>query len=237
MEFILRGFEASYHFLDVFAATMERTPMCLLSALHPFSAVCSWMFVLKALYSRYRMYLDISATENVLVELQQCMARASLVRGDFCWKAGVDMDILLRDTKSRKQDLGEPFLNIRSRMAAGLYFDGLSKVSEITRSDTIGFESKHVMPSPASALSTFSSPYLSSDEMSTPPMSHNRPFVVEKPAFEFWEHNRAVEQTFIPEASKTGLEWLADSFLMGEGGVTPTQLSGYSVAPGLLMVQ
>jgi hypothetical protein len=236
-EFILRGFEASYHFLEAFATTIERTPLCLLSALHPFSAVCSWMFVLKTLYSRYRMYLDISATENVLVEIQQGMARASLARGDFCWRAGVDMDTLLRDTRSREQDLGEPFLNIRSRMVAGLYYDGLAKLSEITRSDNTGFESKHIMSSPASAFSTFSSPYLSSDEMSTPPMSHNQPFAVEKPTFEFWEQNRAVEQTFIPEASKPGLEWLADSFLMGEGGVAPTQLSGYSVAPGLLMVQ
>jgi hypothetical protein len=211
-----------------------------LPALHPFSVVCSWMFVLKTLYSRYRMYLDISATEKALVDIQKVMTSKSQTRGDFCWRAGVYMENLLQDAKSNEQNLGEPFLGVRSRMAAGLYFDGLGRLTELmTRDSTFdSFETKVILASPISApLSSLdSSPFLSSDDLSTPPTSQLPPpaFSTEKPMFaDYWTESQTMENVYGP---KLDMEWLADSFLTGEGGVAPGDLSNY-VAPGLLMVQ
>ena len=244
-EFILRGFEASFHFLETFTATVVTTPTCMLPALHPFSAVCSWMFVLKTLYSRYRMYLDIAATEKALVDAQAVMSSSSQTRGDFCWRASIYMETILQDAKANgEQNLGDPFLGIRSRMAAGLYFDGLAHLTHLTNShDTpifSGLETKIVLSPPSGHGSSHtSSPFLSSDDLSTPPTTQLPPpsFTVEKPMFaDGWSHDQTVDNTFVPEASKVDMDWLADSFLTGEGGVAPADLSGY-VSPGLLMVQ
>jgi len=163
-EFVLRGFESAYHFLEGFQATLSTTPLCLLPALHPFSAVCSWMFVFKTLYSRYRMVLDFAATEQTLIDVQKLMASKSQSRGDFCWRAGIYMENLLQDAKNNENNLGEPFLGIRSRMAAGLYFDGLNRLTELTTSrDTSfsSFETKVTFASPISApiSSLHSSPF------------------------------------------------------------------------------
>jgi hypothetical protein len=239
-EFILRGFETSFHFLEAFAGTVASMPLNLLPALHPFSAVCSWMFVLKTLYSRCRGYLDIAATEKMLVDIQKVMAAKSMARGDFCWEAGTYMENLLQDAKANEHNLGEPFLGVRSRMAAGLYYDGLNRLTDLTRSpDKNYFETKVILPSapPARNSSLTSSPFLSSDDLSTPPTSlAHAPELTDKPMFaDFWTENQAVENTFINEP-KIDMEWLADSFLMGEGGVAPSDLSTY-VSPGLLMVQ
>lgn len=243
-EFVLRGFESAYHFLEGFKGTVSNTPLCMLPALHLFSAVCSWMFVFKTLYSRYRMVLDFAATEQTLIDVQKLMASKSQSRGDFCWRAGIYMDNLLQDAKNNENNLGEPFLGVRSRMAAGLYFDGLNRLTELTASrDTSfsSFETKVTFASPISApvSSLHSSPFLSSDDLSTPPTCQLPlpAFTAEKPMFsEFWTENPSVENVYAPDTSKLDLEWLADSFLTGEGGVAPGDLSGY-VAPGLLMVQ
>src|SRR5579859_4910540 len=201
-EFVLRGFESAYHFLEGFQATLSTTPLCLLPALHPFSAVCSWMFVFKTLYSRYRMVLDFAATEQTLIDVQKLMASKSQSRGDFCWRAGVYMDNLLQDAKNNENNLGEPFLGIRSRMAAGLYFDGLNRLTELTSRDTSfsSFETKLSFASPISApiSSLHSSPFLSSDDLSTPPTSQlplpalpaeNHMFT------EFWAESPSLENT------------------------------------------
>jgi hypothetical protein len=243
-EFVLRGFESAFHYLEAFAATLSTNPLSLLPALHPFSAVCSWMFVFKILYSRYRMYLDFAATERALMDVQKVMASKSQSRGDFCWRAGIYMDNLLQDAKNNENNLGEPFLGVRSRMAAGLYFDGLNRLTDLTTSrDTTfsSFETKVSFASPISAplSSLTSSPFLSSDDLSTPPTSQLPPpaFVTEKPMFtEFWTENPSADNAYVPDTSKLDMEWLADSFLAGEGGVAPSDLSGY-VSPGLLMVQ
>jgi len=243
-EFVLRGFEASFHFLETFAATVGATPSSCLPALHPFSAVCGWMFVLKTLYSRYRMYLDIAATEKALVDMQKVMASKSTSHGDFCSRAAIYMDTLLKDAKANEHNLGDPVLGVRSRMAAGLYFDGLARYTDLTKShDPIVniFESKALLTSPPSISmsSLSSSPFQSSDDLSTPPSSHLPPpvFPVEKPMFtEFWQENQVVESAFFQEPTKLDMEWLADSFLTSEEGVTPKGLESY-VAPGLLMVQ
>lgn len=244
-EFVLRGFEASYHFLQEFSTTAEVTPVYLLPAVHPFSAICSWMFVLKILYSRYQVYINISETEKTLMDIQKIMASSSKSRGDFCWRAGIYMDHLLQDAKANEQTLGEPFLAVRSRMAAGLYYDGLSRLTALMNSrDSPAnnvFETKVMLPSPPSAAlsSLTSSPFLSSDELLTPPMSLVTPSESfnEKPMFmEFWNESKVVENTFIPEPTKFNLNWLADSFMTGDGGVAPGDLTSY-VAPGLLMVQ
>ena len=154
-EFVLRGFESSYHFLEEFSSIVGGKPLSMLPALHPFSAVCSWMFVLKTLYSRYRMYLDVSATEKTLMDIQKVMASQSQSHGDFCWRAGIYMDHLFKDAKANEQNLGEPFLGIRSRMAAGLYYDGLARLTELMNSrDSPSknvFEVKALMTSPPSA--------------------------------------------------------------------------------------
>jgi len=239
-EFVLRGFETSFHFLEGFAGAVGNMPLNLLPALHPFSAVCSWMFVLKTLYSRYRVYLDIAATEKTLVDIQKLMAAKSMARGDFCWKSGIYMEDLLQDAKANEHNLGEPFLGVRSRMAAGLYYDGVNRLTDLGRSSEDSyFETKVVLPSPPSARnsSLTSSPFLSSDDLSTPPTSlAPAPDFTDKPMFaDFWTDNQAVENTFITEP-KIDLEWLADSFLTGERGATPSDLSTY-VSPGLLMVQ
>lgn len=240
-EYVLRGFETSFHFLEAFTATVGSASLNLLPALHPFSAVCSWMFVLKTLYSRYRAYLDIAATEKALVDIQKVMTAKSMVRGDFCWKAGIYMENLLQDAKANESNLGEPFLGVRSRMAAGLYYDGLNRLTDLSRSPkTSFFETKVILRSPQSSVrnsSLSSSPFISSDDLSTPPTSlAPAPEFSDKPIFaDFWSENQAVENTFIPEP-KIDMEWLADSFLTGEGGVTPSDLSTY-VSPGLLMVQ
>lgn len=240
-EFILQGYEASLQFLETFSATLAVTPLSLLPALHPFSAVCSWMFVLKTLYSRYRMYLDLSATENTLMDIQKIMTTKSQSKGDFCWDAGIYMDKLLQDAKAREHYLGEPFLGTRSRMAAGLYYDGLGRLTELKKSrDSTSFETKFIVasPPPAPLSSLTSSPFLSSDDLSTPPTTFLAPpeFATETPMLSsFWSEEPQVDSTFMPEP-KVELEWLVDSFLTGEGGVTPADLSTY-VSPGLLMAQ
>ena len=101
-EYVLRGFETSFHFLEAFTAAVGNAPLNLLPALHPFSAVCSWMFVLKTLYSRYRVYLDIAATEKTLVDIQKVMTAKSMAHGDFCWKAGNYMENLLKTQRPTK---------------------------------------------------------------------------------------------------------------------------------------
>ena len=186
------------------------------------------------------MYLDISATEKALVDIQKVMTLKSQTRGDFCWRAGVYMDNLLQDAKANEQNLGEPFLGVRSRMAAGLYFDGFGRLTELlTRDPTFNaFETKVILASPISApLSSLdSSPFLSSDDLSTPPTSHLPPpaFSTEKQMFaDYWTESQPMQNVYGP---KLDMEWLADSFLTGEGGVAPGDLSNY-VAPGLLMVQ
>ena len=240
-EYILRGFEASYHFLEAFSITVTTTPLSLLPALHPFSAVCSWMFVFKTLYSGYRVLLDPIRTEKILMDIQQVMASKSQSRGDFCWTAGIYMEHLIHDAKAT---FGEPFLGVRSRMAAGLYYDGLARLNELMNArDPYAnvFETKFMMTSPPSVTlsSITSSPFLSSDDLSTPPTSQvaapSESF--EKSMFsEFWTEQQAVENTFVAEPSKLDMEWLADSFLTGEGGVAPSDLSSF-IAPGMLMVQ
>jgi|SRR5579859_2944465 len=243
-EFVLRGFEASFHFLEAFSATLSNTPFCLLPALHPFAAVCSWMFVLKTLYSRYRMYLDIAATEKVLIDVQKLVTSTSQTRGDFCWRAGVYTENLLQDAKAHEHNLGEPFLGIRSRMAAGLYFDGLARLTQISTSrDHTSFDTKVLLTSPpesAPLSSHSSSPFTSPEDLSTPPSGQLPPpvFQTEKSVFaEMWNESQAMDTSFAQDAAKLDMEWLADSFLMGEGGVAPSDLSGYGVAPNLLMVQ
>lgn len=245
-DFILRGFDSACHFLATFSAALSTTPLSLLPALHPFSAVCSWMFVYKTLYSRYRMYFDTSATEQVLIDVQKLMASKSQARGDFCWSVAVYMDNLLQDARNNNlnENPGEPFLEVRSRMAAGLYFDGLNRLTQLSTSrDTSfsSFETKVTFTSPISAplSSHTSSPFLSSDDLSTPPTSQLSPpvFAAQKPMFTgFWTENPMADNAYAPDPSKLDMEWLADSFLTGEGGVAPSDISGY-VAPGLLMVQ
>lgn len=243
-EFVLRGFESAFHYLEAYSTILSTTPLSLLPALYSFSAVCSWMFVFKTLYSRYRMYLDFTATEQTLMDAQKVMASKSQARGDFCWRAGIFMEHLLQDAKNNENNLGEPFLGVRSRMAAGLYFDGLNRLTKLSTSrDTSfsSFEAKISFSSPISApvSSLTSSPFLSSDDLSTPPTSQLPApvFPTEKPMFtEFWTENPSVDNAYVPDTSKLDMEWLADSFLTGEGGVAPSDLSNY-VSPGLLMVQ
>ena len=154
------------------------------------------------------------------------------------------MEHLLQDAKNNENNLGEPFLGVRSRMAAGLYFDGLNRLTKLSTShDTSfsSFETKVSLASPISApvSSLTSSPFLSSDDLSTPPTSQIPApvFPTEKPMFtEFWTENPSLDNPYAPDTSKLDMEWLADSFLTGEGGVVPSDLSNY-VSPGLLMVQ
>jgi len=245
-EFILRGFEASFHFLETFSLTVSNTPNRMLPALHPFSAVCSWMFVFKALFSRYRMYLDVGETEKALVDAQQVMSSSSQFHGDFCWGAAVYMDNLLQDAKANaEQSLGDPYLRTRSRMAASLYYDGLAHLAHLAKSresPNFTLETKILLSPPSVQGSSFaSSPFLSSDDLSTPPASQHPPpsfAPIEKPNFSDinWSHEQAVDNTYVPDASKIDMEWLADSFLTGEGGVAPSDVSKY-VSPGLLMAQ
>lgn len=245
IEFVLRGFETSFHFLEAFSAAVANGPLGLLPVLHPFSAVCSWVYVLKTLYSKYRMYLDVAATEKTLVDMQTLMATKSVTHGDFCSRAATYMETLLKDAKASEHNLGEPSLGVRSRMAAGLYFDGLIRQTDLIRShgttaNTI-FESKVLLTSPPSIpiSSLTSSPFQSSDDLSTPPTTLLPPpaFPAEKRMLtEFWRESQIVEGSIISESVKVDMEWLADSFLTGEGGVAPSDLESY-VAPGLLMVQ
>jgi hypothetical protein len=191
------------------------------------------------------MYLDVSATEKTLMDIQKIMASSSQSRGDFCCRAGVYMERLLQDAKANEQNLGEPFLGVRSRMAAGLYYDAIGRMTELTNSHDSPannlFETKVMLASPPSiSLSSLtSSPFHSSDELSTPPTSQV-PLVesfTEKPMFaEFWTENQTMENTFIPVPTKVDLDWLADSFLTGEGGAAPNDFNSY-VAPGMLMTQ
>jgi hypothetical protein len=238
-EFILRGFETSFHFLEAFSATVAVTPIYLLPALHPFSAVCCWMFVLKTLFSRYRMYLKVSETEQVLVDIQKLMASKSRTQGDFCYRAGIYMDSLLHDAKANDQHLAEPFLGIRSRMAAGLYYDGLARLADLRDPHDV-FETKVLTASPPMGFSSLtSSPFLSSDDLSTPPATHIPPeYPIEKPMFsDYWSENQAVENSFIPALPKIDVDWLsADSFSVSEGPFPAGDYSSF-VAPGLLMVQ
>ena len=244
-EFILHGFEASYHFLEAFSTTVATTPLSLLPALHPFSAACCWMFIFKTLYSRYRMFLEPIRTEKILMDIQQLMASKSQSHGDFYWRTGMIMEHLIQDAKASELTLKEPFLGVRSRMAAGLYYDGLSRLTELLNSRDSSadfFETKVMMTSPPSETlsSLTSSPFLSSDDLSTPRASlvaaPSESFN-ERPMFsEFWTERQAMENTFVAEPTKFDMEWLADSFLTGEGGVTPSDLSSF-IAPGMLLVQ
>ena len=179
------------------------------------------------------------------MDIQQLMASKSQSRGDFCWRAGIYMEHLIQDAKANEQTLGGPCLGVQSRMAAGLYYDGLGRLTELMNSrdpSANAFETKVMMTSPPSLTlsSLTSSPFLSSDDLSTPPTSQisapSESFN-EKPMFsEFWTESQAVENAFVAEPAKLDMEWLADSFLTGEGGVAPSDLSSF-VTPGMLMVR
>jgi hypothetical protein len=130
-------------------------------------------------------------------------------------------------------------------MAAGLYFDGLNRLTELnTFRDTSfsSFETKVTFTSPISAplSSLTSSPFLSSEDLSTPPTTQLPlpSFTAEKPMFtELWTENpSSADNAYVSDPIKLDMDWLADSFLTGETGVAPSDLSGY-VAPGLLMVR
>src|SRR5262245_47776145 len=73
-EFIVRGFEACFHFLNSFSSVISNISVFMLPALYNFGAVCSWMFILKALYSQYRIYVNVDATEKILVDAQAIIA-------------------------------------------------------------------------------------------------------------------------------------------------------------------
>jgi hypothetical protein len=243
-EFILRGFETSYHFLEVFSSTLAVSPFCSLPALHSFAAVCSWMFVLKALYSRFQMYLDISATEEKLVEIQKMMTSNSEAGDDFCGTAGKYMETLLANAKVNERNLGEPYLAVRSRMAAGLYYDGVLRYTDLMNPRDLTAkslcETKPILtsPQPAPLCSLSSSPFLSSDGLETPPCHLPQlESLCEKPMFEgFWNETETVDTTFMSESSKVHTEWFADSYVTDDGNMTRGDLSKY-VSPGLLMVQ
>jgi hypothetical protein len=240
-EFILRGFETSYHYLQTFSQAIVSTPIYLLPALQPFAAVCSWIFVLKTLYSQFQMYLDISETEKTLIDIQKIISSKSETQGDFANSTGVYMDTLFRDAKANERHLTEPFSSIKSRMAAGLYYDGLARCDDLMsgghRSSSV-YETKPSLASPEQrplSNSLSSSPFLSSDDLSTPPIC-NMPApesLSEKQMIEgYWNEVQSVDSTFVPEVSKISVDWLTDLTNEGPRG----DMSKY-VAPGLLMVQ
>jgi hypothetical protein len=242
-ELIVRGFETSYLLLEAFSSTVTNTPMVVLPSLYSFTAVCAWMYILKVMYSRYQIYLDVEsrdATEHLLSEMQKVIASKSTCRGDFFWKAGTMMDTLLVDAQANDDNLVEPFLTIRSRMTAGLYYDGLARLTEITRprerSTSAVYEAKLGLRSPPSGTlsSHSSSPFLSSDDLSTPPTYDLTPSepMDGKPMFEFWNAIPVLDGPLVAEPGKLDMEWLADAFLQGEAAGTPSY-----VAPGLLMVK
>ena len=212
-------------------------PVNMLPALYQFSAVCAWMFVFKTVYSKYRMYLDVPASENALKDLPEMMIGLSQARGDFCSKSASMMESLFHDALSSDSD---PFLGVRSRMAASLYYDGMNQVRHLETQDNECIETKIIMHSPPEATfcnSLTSSPMLSSNLSTPPPTKTAEPkFLVEKPMFtEFWAENEStVESTFIPELPKIEGEWVIDSYLC-EGHVGP-EISA-CVAPGMLIVQ
>jgi hypothetical protein len=238
-ELIVRGFETSYLFLEVFASTVTNTSLVLLPNLYPFVGVCAWMFILKVMYSRYQIYLDAEsreATDRLLREIQTVFASIGTSREDFCSKAGMMMETLLKDARRKHNNaLIEPFLTIRSKMAAGLYYDGIARLNQLSRprqmSTSSMYEAKILLPSPPSATmsSHSSSPFMSSDDLSTPRTIDLTPSdsLNGKPLLgEFWDGR------IVAEPEKVNLEWLADAFLQGQGAGAP----GF-VAPGLLMVQ
>jgi len=237
VEFILRGFEASFHFLGMLKDTVEVTPVYMLPVLHQFSAVCAWMFVFKTLYSKYRMYLDVNATENALKDLPEIMTAHSQVHGDFCSKSGVMMESLLHNARLSDNDL---FLGVRSRMAASLYYDGVSRFNRVKTQVHESVERKISLSSPPQATfcnSLTSSPMLSSDLSTPPPIKTAEPgFFPEKPTFtEFWtDHESTVEGTFIPELPRIEGDWAIEPYLC-EGHIG-SEISA-CVAPGMLMVQ
>lgn len=218
--------------------------MAVLPNLYSFTAVCAWMFVLKVMYSKYQMYLDIEskeATDQLLLEVQKVISSKSTSGGDFFWKAGIMMDTLLRDARSNDNSLVEPFLTIRSRMTAGLYHDGIARLNEITRprqmSTSSVYETKVMLQSPPSVTisSHSSSPFLSSDDLSTPPTTDLTPSESSNGktvSAEFWGGPQTLGGHLVAEPGKIDMEWLADAFLQGETPGAP----GY-VSPGLLMVQ
>jgi hypothetical protein len=236
--YILRGFDASCCILETFERIVEAEGTSGLSGMYGFATVCAWMFVFKVWCSQYRMYLDVDAMEKVLAEVQGTMIAKSVRTGDFCWRSGVYMEHLLRDSKSNDLCLGmEPCLTTRSRMAAGLYFDGLARVNSLLKSrershSTV--DTKVILSPPPSHFSSSSSPFLSSDGLSTPPISHIPPPSFTKPMFsEIWTAEQTAGSTFVADPSKFDMDWLADSFLTGEDA---SNLSAY-VSPGLLVVQ
>jgi len=190
------------------------------------------------------MYLDISETEKRLLDVQKIIASQSVSHGDFCSRTGMYMETLFQDAKANERHLGEPYLAVRSRMAASLYYDGLGRLSDISnsrdRSCGSVLDTKPSLTSPPSAplSSIHSSPFLSSEDLSTPrtcqipaPESLNG-----KQMEDFWTDDQIVDEMFIPEVAKASMDWFAESFLNGESSITHTDLSKY-VAPGLLTVQ
>jgi hypothetical protein len=238
-ELIVRGFETSYLFLEVFASTVTNTPLVLIPNVYPFAAVCAWVFIVKVMYSKYQIFLDVEsreATDQLLLEMQKVFASKSASREDFCCKAGIMMETLLRDARTRDNSLIEPFLTIRSKMAAGLYYDGIARLTELSRprSSPSIYEAKVMLPSPPSATmsSHTSSPFVSSDDLSTPrtlDLTPSEAFNGKPVLADFWE---GTPGRLVATPGKLDMEWLADAFLQGEGAGTP----GF-VAPGLLMVQ
>jgi hypothetical protein len=238
-ELIVRGFETSYLFLEVFASAVTDTPLVLLPNLYPFVGVCAWMFILKVMYSRYQIYLDVESrevTDRLLRETHKVYASKGISCEDFCTKAGMMMETLLGDARRKHNNaLIEPFLTIRSKMAAGLYYDGVARVAHLSRpremSNSSMYEAKILLPCPPSATmsSHSSSPFMSSDDLSTPrtiDLTPSDSLNGNSVLAEFWDGR------IVAEPEKVNMEWLADAFLQGQGAGAP----GF-VAPGLLMVQ
>jgi len=194
------------------------------------------MFILKVMYSRYQMYLDVEskeATDQLLLNMQRVIASKSTSRGDFFSKAGVMMETLLKHARANDNTLVEPFLTIRSRMTASLYHDGVARLTELTRlrevSDSIHYEAKTILPSPPVSMSShMSTPFLSSDDLTPPSESLNG-----KPMFaEMWDGTQVLDGPMVAEPGKLDMDWLADAFLQSEHTGAPSYVS-----PGLLMVQ
>ena len=210
--------------------------MGVLPTLYPFTAVCAWMFILKVMYSRYQIYLDVEskeATDQLLFEMQKVIASKSTSQEDFFWNAGVMMETLLKDVRANDNTLVEPFLKIRSRMTAGLYHDGVARLTELTRfretTNPSLYEARAILPSPPVSMSShLPSPFLSSEDLTPPSGSINT-----KPVFaEMWDGTQVLDGQLVAEPGKLDMEWLADAFLQSEHTGAPSYVS-----PGLLMVQ
>jgi hypothetical protein len=225
-ELIVRGFESSYLLLQVFASTVTNSPLVLLPNLYPFAAVCAWMFILKFMYSRYQMYLDVEsrdATNRLLLEMQKVFASNSTSREDFCCKAGIMMDTLLEDARTKDNSLVEPYLTVRSKMAAGLYYDGINRLTELSHPREMKnpsiYETNIMLASPPSVTipNHTSSPFMSSDDLYIPRTINLTPSegLNGKPVLgEFWD---GTQGRIVAVPGKVNMEWLADAFLQGEG--------------------